>query len=62
MDLKKLYNHFFLKGNIILCPIISPNIKKAKRELISQHSFINASGKEQLIHISILQTSNSMAL
>ena len=62
MHVKKLYNYFFLKNDKILAPIIARTERKARKLLQSQHSYVNASGKEQLIHVSIFQTYYSMAL
>ena len=48
---KQYNNYFFLKDHKILAPVIASNAKKARKQLITQHSFVNVTGKENLKRI-----------
>ena len=61
--LSKQYNsYFFLKDRKILATIIASNAKIARKLLVTQHSFVNTTGKEHLVYVTKFESHNSMAL
>lgn len=59
---KKYNSYFFLKNREILAPVIANNDKKARKLLIAQHKFVNATGKEHLVFVRKFETHYSITL